>query len=214
MRRHLYSLVLAGQILAFPALAGDGGNVPSRLVVGGLDFAHGDKQVEVFATPSLSLGTLSPISPSVAGFSPPPIPSSVGGTMFDKLEMGGYVAYSHETYGLTSALRNRTTTTGTNLSANYAGPLLGLPGTTALTLGYDWRHTSPLFSPNPLSSGVDSFDTGNTGVSLSLSWNHAITPSLYLGGFAAAQHITPQPDDLLPQPSNAFKLGAGVGVKF
>ena len=214
MRRLFYSSVLAGLVWAFPALAGDGGVMQPRLVPGGLDFAQSDKLVEVVSTPTFSLGTLAPATSGLAGFTPPPVPTASTGTMFDKLEMGGYVAYSQDTYGVSSALRNRPTTTGTNFSASYAGPLMGYEGTTALTVGYDWRHTPSLFSPNQLSSGLDSFDTGNTGVSLSLSWNHPITPSLYLGGFAAAQHITPQADDLLPQPGNAFKVGAGVGVKF
>ena len=209
MRLTVALLMLAGQALLFPAWANE---VP--LVPGGMDIVQGSQQTPIITSQKFSVGTLSPIAPAFNQNVPSLPPISNTGTMFDKLALGGYVTYAMDSYSLSSAIRNRDSITGTDFSAHYPGSVFGLQGTTALTLGVDWHHPTALFSPNSQTSIWDTFETANTGVSLSLSWNHAITPSLYLGGFASAQRSAPQMEDLLPQPNTAFKLGAGMGVKF
>ena len=214
MQLRFFPFLLLALTAALPAKAAD--EVRPRLVPGGMDVIQGDKPVELLTTKDFSVGTLSPIVQGVTGLSPLPLPppSTGTGTMFDKLALGGYVAYSLDKYAVTSTIRNRDSSTGTDFSASYAGSMLGVQGVTALTLGYDWHHPTMLLSSDTPAPGLNAFDAANAGVSLSVSWNHAITPSLYFGGFAAAQHITPQYDDILPQTGNAFKLGAGLGVKF
>ena len=200
-------LFLLGLTVAVPALAQDGTALHPRLVAGGADLAMGDRRVELLSTPNLSVGTLSPLGFGQNGIVPPLPPATTQGTMLDKLAMGGYVTYSQEAYSLSSVLRNRETSAGTNVSASYAG-LLGEKSTTALTLGYDWRrNTGLLANPQP-------FDMTNPGLSLALSWNHALSPNLFFGGFAAAQHTAAQPEEMLTQPGNSYRLGAGLGLKF
>ena len=173
-----------------------------RLVPGGVDIAQGDKRLELMSTQSVSLGTISPIIPAFSGFTtthPTTAPSMTAtGTLFDKLALGGYVAYSLDTYSLSSAVRSKEGATTADFSASYVGALMGYSGTTALTVGYDWRHSATSFSPNIQSTGLDAMDALSSGVSVSLSWNHSITPSLYFGGFASAQHTSPQTLDFSP----------------
>jgi len=215
----LIALLFLNLLVALPAFAGENVDLRPRLVPGGVDIAQGDKRVELLSTQGLSLGTLSPITPALSGLAQPraalvPTALTSSGTLFDKLALGGYVAYSLDTYSLSSAVRSREGATTADLSASYVGALMGYSGTAALTVGYDWRRASSVFSPNIQSSSLDALDALSSGVSVSLSWNHSITPSLYFGGFASAQHTSSQPDELIPQPSNAFRLGAGVGLKF
>ena len=212
------TLVLLGLLSSVPAYAGDDVSLRPRLVPGGVDIAQGDKRIELMSSKGLSLGTLSPITPAFSGFTtarPANSPAlAATGTLFDKLALGGYVAYSLDTYTLSSAVRSREGATTADFSASYVGALMGYPGTAALTVGYDWRRAGSMFSPNTQSSGLDAVDALTSGVSVSLSWNHSVTPSLYFGGFASAQLTSPQALDIMPQPGNTFRLGAGVGLKF
>ena len=198
------------------AWAGDELSIQPRLVPGGVDLFQGDKRVEVLSLRGLSLGTVSPVA-AATSLTPPgtvlPHTSMGAGSFTDKLALGGYVAYNIDSYGISSAVRNHDGASAADVSASYAGTVLGLQGTTALTVGYDWLRPSN-FSVNARTAGIDSLDYSHSGVSLSLSWNHSITPSLYLGGYASALKTSPQADDLTQPPANAFRLGAGMGLKF
>lgn len=206
---------LAGTTL--PALAGEDAGPRPRLVPGGLDLMQGDKRVELLGTESgLSIGKVAPLTAT-----PLALPSTMmlpRTTLYqpsasDKLAAGGYVAYSFDNMALSSALRTRESTTSADLSAIYSPSAIGIPGTAALTLGYDWPRAST-FSLNTHAPGQDTFEPLPHGTSLSLSWNQSITPSLYLGGYASAIRTMPAPDDLMTNTGNAFRLGASLGVKF
>ncbi len=202
--------VLAAQ----PVLADEDLGARPRLVPGGVDIAQGDKRIEVFSMKGLSFGTLSPL-PTAPSAAPARmfVPSATG-TLFDKLALGGYVTYSDDAYGLTTAVRSRNGLNSADLSASTGNSLMGYPGSAAITLGYDWRNPSSIFSPNAQISGLEAFDSYTSGPSVSLSWNHSITPGFYFGGYASAQRTTPQAFDFITQPSNKFLLGASVGLKF
>lgn len=214
MRKTLAFLMCS--LTAMPAFAGEDGGVQPRLVPGGLDLIQGDKRVELLASKGLSIGAVSPLNSTLPSASsnlliPRTANLPLGGAQ--KLAAGGYVAYSFQDMALSSALRTRESTASADLSALYSPSSLGIPGTAALTLGYDWPRSST-FSLNTHAPGQDLLDPLPHGTSLSLSWNQAITPSFYLGGFASAIHALPAPDDLSSNTGNDFRLGASLGVKF
>jgi hypothetical protein len=214
MRRLIIAITLMGFAIATPVFAGDDVVVRPRLVAGGVDIAQSDKRIELVSSHDLSLGAISPLSVTASNLAPLQTFSPVTGAMFDKLALGGYVAYSLDTYSISSALRNHQGETKADLSASYDGNVLGYQGTTAFTLGYDWHRPASIFGSEARPLGLDIFETAHTGLSVSLSWNHSITPSWYFGGFASAQHAAPLPEDLAAPSPNSFKLGAGLGVKF
>lgn len=215
MRKTLACLLLT--LTSLPAFAGQDGSAQPRLVPGGLDLIQGDKRVELLNTQQgLSIGAVSPLTSALPSASsallvPSTASMPLGGAQ--KLAAGGYVAYSFQDMALSSAVRTRESAASADLSALYSPSSLGIPGTAALTLGYDWPRSST-FSLNTHAPGQDMLDPLPHGTSLSLSWNQSITPSLYLGGFASAIHTLPAPDDLSGYNGNAFRLGASLGVKF
>ena len=204
MMYRIVTFLAVGLLAASAALAAEGGDARPQLVPGGIDLAQGVKNVQMLSGSGVSLGTFSPLAAPVL---PAVTPTLVGQ---DKLALGGFVAYSQDDYTLSSAYSNRDGGVKTRLSASYANDWLGLPGTASVSLGYDHHPPNILMPTAPLST----LAPANTGPLLTLSWDHAISPNLYFGGYASAQRITPQADDLSPQPSNVFHLGAGLGVKF
>ena len=179
-----------------------------HLVAGGVNLLQGDRPIEVYATRGLSIGTVSPVLLPTAV---PPTLANI--SLPDKLAMGGYMAFTQDSYNLTSILRDRQGTQGADLSASYAGSLLGHSGVAAFTLGYDWQRANA-FSPSTRTIGLDSLDGLHSGMSMSLSWNQSITPSLHVGGFAGTIRTQPTLDEPGMSPMNAFRLGAGLGLSF
>jgi hypothetical protein len=212
--KRLFSLFVLGVIAAQPVFAGDDAVSRPRLVPGGVDIAQGDKRNEIMSVKGLSFGTLTPL-PSAQLTTPARIfvPSATG-TLFDKLALGGYVAYSSDGYSVSSALRNHNGTTTADLTASLPNSVMDYSGNASINLGYDWHRTTSIFSTNSQISGIDSLEGIASGPSVSLSWNHSVTPGFYFGGYATAQRLIPQSFDFITQPSNKFLLGASVGVKF
>ena len=104
-------------------------------------------------------------------------------------------------------------TTIADFSAAYAG--FGPDSVAAFRLGYELGRAQA-FSVNPAQAGLSAFSgaydpSRSVGdLSLTLSFTHDVTPSLSLGGFAAAgrqegEHTAPE---------NSLRFGAGVGYKF
>jgi hypothetical protein len=209
MVRRLYILMLA-TLLAAPAAAAE---QRPRLVQGGADLFQGERlrlaggevRTEVLSKGALSVGAVvdagQTASPGIG------LPFDGGR---DRLALGGYVGYAFRGTYLSSSLKNSGTTTSADLSAAYAGGLLGLDGVTSLKLGADWTRPSS-FSPNPSQANPASLDASRLGgdVNLSVSLMHDVTPSFSLGGVAAASRPT-TPD----APPAGFMLGAGVGYRF
>lgn len=180
-------------LAACPAFAGD----KPRLVTGSVApgqpvLAAPDNRAELFATGGFSLGAVS----GAAGGDPAP-------------RMGGYAAYSLDAMRLSSSIRGDGGGAMADVSAAYAGGVMGIDGTAALTLGLE-RARPLAFSPNPMQTGLIGAETRPTeDLSLSLSFTHALSPAMSLGGFAAATRS--EEDDTV---HSGFRLGAGLGVKF
>ena len=205
MTYRIATLLAAGLLTASAALAAEGGDARPQLVPGGIDLAQGVKRVQLMSGSGISLGTFSPLAAAL----PVALPRMVTPAGQDKLAAGGFVAFSQDNYTLASTYANREDGSKTRFSASYANDWLGLPGTASLSLGYDRRRANNLvpssFTTQPLTP---------SGPLLTLSWDHAISPNLYFGGYASAQRITPLAEDPLLQASNVYHLGAGLGLKF
>lgn len=181
-------------LAAFPAFAGD----KPRLVTGSLaagqpPLAATELRAEMFSTGGFSLGA---VTSQTATPSEPP-------------RLGGYAAYSFDAMRLSSSIKGDGTGTGADLTASYAGPVMGMDATAALTLGYE-RARPLAFSPNPMQTGLIGAETRpSDDLSVSLSFTHSVSPAMSLGGFAAATR-----SDEDESSHSGFKLGAGLGVKF
>lgn len=147
---------------------------------------------ELFATGGFSLGSV--VAPVAHA---------------DTTATGAYAAYTFDTLRLSSSLKGDGAASMADLTAAYSGALMGLDGTAALSLGYEWARPSA-FSLNPVHNPLmGDFARSANDLSLSLSFTHAVNPSLSLGGFAAA---TRTEED---QAATAgFRLGAGLGWRF
>ncbi|CAA7612821.1 hypothetical protein [Magnetospirillum sp. UT-4] len=183
---------------AAPAFAGEPGR--SRLVAGGIDplDTAGGTRAELLTAGPFSFGAQ---SDATAGH----------------MALGGFVAYAvQDTLSLSSSLMSAPSgqayTASADIVAAYSGGLLGLDGTTALRLGYDWATTGGTFSPNLQHSvlGDAGYHPAAGDLSLSLSFTHPVTPSLSLGGFAAASRAEYESG----AGESDFRLGAGLGVRF
>ncbi len=190
MRR--FCAVLACLVAAAPAFAGEVPSPPPHLALGGFDLGMAERRAELLGGDGLSLGTVS--APSADGH----------------LAVGGYLAYALPDTQLSSSLKGDGLGNSANLSAAYSGGLLGAGGVTALRLGYDWARPSP-FSVNTSQPSYDLLDPPHSTLSLSLSWNHDVTPGLSLGGFAGASRAQPNPD---AASQSDIHVGAGLGMKF
>jgi len=186
-------------LTALPALAGDAAPSRPRLVGGGIDllqadFARGagggERRAEVFGSGPFSAG----------GVSGP-----------ERMALGGYTSYLFDDVRLSSSLKGGGPSQAADLSAAASGAFMGIDGTVAVRLGYEWGNAGS-FSPNPAQMGVNAFDGYRPGsdLSLSLSLTHDVTPGFSFGGFAAASHG----DSDETKAQSGFTLGAGVGLKF
>lgn len=180
-----------------PALPVWAGEERPRLVVGGMNLNGGALQTELYSTKG--------------GFSAGAVSDSSGNS--GRMALGGYAAYAFPDVTVKSSLRGDGDTTIADFSAAYAG--FGPDSVAAFRLGYELGRAQA-FSVNPAQAGLSAFSgaydpSRSVGdLSLTLSFTHDITPSLSLGGFAAAgrqegEHTAPE---------NSLRFGAGVGYKF
>ena len=181
-------------LAALPARAGE---ERPRLVIGGLNLNDGALHTELYATKGgFSAGTVSD-----------------GGLVPGRMALGGYAAFAFPDVTVSSSLKGDGISTMADFSAAYAG--FGPDSVAAFRLGYEMGRAQA-FSVNPAQAGLSAFSgaydpTHSVGdLSLTLSFTHDVTPSLSLGGFAAAgrqegEHTAPE---------NSLRFGAGVGYKF
>ncbi len=197
-------------MVAVPAVAADMGG---RLVAGGAAGAGfnppvampGESRHQLLTGGGFSAGTVtSPMAPPAALALP--FSSEHG-----NLAVGGYVAYGLAETSLSSSLRRSGSTTKADISAAFAGNLLGMDGIAALKLGAAWAGAQG-FSPNPLQPGSILADPnrGNGELNLSLSLMRQVTPAFSFGGVAEAS----RPSWLEPGTPSGYMLGAGMGYRF
>lgn len=209
VRPILVSLLLV-PLLAAPAMAADMGN---RLVAGGASGASGESvrallpevRNPVLSHGGFSLGTVIDSAPSVSTLG---LPFSSGrGT----LAVGGYVAYGMGDMRLSSSLRSDGSAARADISAAYAGSMLGAGNMASLRLGTAWIRPQE-FSLNPSQPGLAYADPyrGAGDLSLSLSLMRQVTPTLSVGGTAEAN----RPGGADGGSSPGFMLGAGMGYRF
>lgn len=186
-------------LAAFPAMAGE----RPRLVAGGVDLSQPDTlagrgnevRTEVLSLGRFSLGAVSE--------------APAAGAVTERMALGGFAAYSFDDVKLATSLKGDAGGMGADLSAAYDGSVMGIDGTTAVKLGYEWARPST-FSLNPSQPGYEAYRPAGD-LSLSLSWTHDVTPSLSFSGFAAATR-TRDDDSVGYEPG--FRLGAGLGYRF
>ncbi|CAA7615957.1 hypothetical protein [Magnetospirillum sp. SS-4] len=198
-------------LAAVPAVAADMGG---RLVAGGASSG-----VAAAPSPALAGETRSPLLVgggfSVGAVASPMATATTLALPFSSgtgnLAVGGYVAYGFAETSLSSSFRRSGSTSRADISAAYAGSLLGVDGVAALRLGAAWTGTQG-FSPNPLQPGAALADPypGDSGFNLSFSLMHQVTPAFSLGGVAEAS----RPAWLDSGNSSGFMLGAGMGYRF
>ena len=168
-----------------------------RLVVGGMNLAQPEVRTELYAGKGgFSLGAASEPATAERG----------------RMALGGYAAYAFQDIKLSSSLKGAGESSLADFSAAYTG---FADSTAALRLGYEWGNTQA-FSVNPAQAGLSAF-TGaydpNRPVgdlTMTLSFTHDVTPSLSLGGFAAATRG--KEDDRARE--SGLHFGAGLGYKF
>lgn len=209
-RRILACVVALPLMATATAHAADMGN---RLVAGGASTVKtealraaplGETRIPLLSNGGFSLGGIADAPASAASLS---LPFSSGR---GNLAVGGYVAYGMKEARLSSSLRSDGATTRADISAAYAGGMLGADSTAALSLGTAWAKPQG-FSPNPAQTGsawANPYSTGND-LNLSLSLMHQVTPAFSLGGVAQASRF-----GAADEPASGFMLGAGLGYKF
>lgn len=169
-----------------------------RLVVGGMTLKGADTRVELLG--------------GAEGFSAGAVSGESGGES-GRMALGGYAAYAFDKVRVSSSLTGDSDKTVADFSAAYAG--FGPDSVAAFRLGYELGRAQA-FSINPAQAGMPAFSggydpTANVGdLSLTLSFTHDVTPSLSLGGFAAAS----RQDGEHSAPEKDLRFGAGVGYKF
>lgn len=190
-----FAIVVASILVAAPAVAGDVAR--PRLVAGGMDLSQPELRTELFANGAFSAGAASDASSADHG----------------RMALGGYAAYAFRDLNLSSSFKGDTFMSAADFSASYLGGIMGVDGVAAMKLGYQWGKQA--FSVNPAQAGRSAFTGGYDpsrpvgDLSLTLSFTHDVTPSLSLGGFAAA---TRKDDE--QQTESSLRFGAGVGYKF
>ncbi|MDO8605361.1 MAG: hypothetical protein Q7R40_02385 [Phaeospirillum sp.] len=205
----LVSLLLL-PLLAAPVMAADMGN---RLVAGGASgvggesprVGMGDLHSPVLTLGGFSLGSVIDAVPSISTLGLP-FASSRGG-----LAVGGYVSYGRGDLRLSSSLRGDGAMARADVTAAYAGAVLGVGNVASLQLGAAVARSQG-FSVNPLQPGLALSDShrGSDDLNLSFSLMHQVTPALSFGGTAGAN----QPNWSESVSSPGFMLGAGMGYRF
>ncbi|CAA7627460.1 conserved exported hypothetical protein [Candidatus Terasakiella magnetica] len=207
----LLSMALVPLLTAAPGLAVEqsvrlvpGGAAPSARVET-LRTSLGEVRTPVLSVGPFSLGALSETAPSPSLHAPSF--SSAGGA----LAVGGYVAFGLSETRISTAFRGSPSRLAADVSAAYAGSLLGSDSIAALRLGAGWAKPSG-FSPNAVQMGpslADPFQSGGD-VNLSLSLIRDVTPSVSFSGLAEAVRGTGGET----HTSSGFMLGAGMGYRF
>ncbi|RAU20166.1 hypothetical protein CU669_19725 [Paramagnetospirillum kuznetsovii] len=197
------------------AVSAQAADMGSRLVVGGASIgtandplrssSFGETRLPLISGGGFSLGAVTEPSAATSVLTLP-FASGRG-----NLAVGGYMAYGLNETRLSSSLRSDGTATRANISAAYAGGLLGAGGTAALSLDSVWTKPQS-FSLNrlqPSSALSDPYDAGSD-LNLSLSLMRQMTPSFSVGGVAQANRLSGS-----DQPTTSgFMLGAGLGYRF
>ncbi|OAN50123.1 hypothetical protein A6A04_01565 [Paramagnetospirillum marisnigri] len=213
-RRLLLALTLALPLMAAgQALAAEAGN---RLVAGGASGLSGGSALRAQSIGETRLPLLTSGAFSVGGIAEPSRSASALSLPWSgqgNLAVGGYIAYGMGDGRLTSSLTSDGGAMRANISAAYAGGLLGNASTAALSLGSVWAKPQG-FSPNPLQAGPGLTDPAasqsGTDLNLSLSLTHQMTPSFSFGGIAQANKLGGEDKTT----GSGFMLGAGMGLKF
>ncbi|MBX9634431.1 MAG: hypothetical protein K2X44_05555 [Magnetospirillum sp.] len=193
-----FAFVVTCILVAAPAVAGE--SARPRLVAGGMDLSQPETRAELFSKGSFSAGAVSDSTPTEHGR--------------ERMALGGYAAYAFRDMNLSSSLKGDSFASAADLSASYLGGIMGVDGVASVKLGYQWGRQQA-FSVNPAQAGRSAFSGGyDVGqpmgdLSLTFSFTHDVTPSLSLGGFAAA---TRKDDEREVEPG--LRFGAGVGYKF
>jgi hypothetical protein len=191
-----FAIVVASILVTAPAVAGDAAR--PRLVAGGMDLSQPELRTELFAKGAFSAGAASDASSAEHG----------------RMALGGYAAYAFRDLNLSSSFKGDSFVSTADFSAAYMGGIMGVDGVAAVKLGYQWGKQQA-FSVNPAQAGLSAFTGGYDpsrpvgDLSLTLSFTHDVTPSLSLGGFAAA---TRKDDER--EAESGLRFGAGVGYKF
>lgn len=199
------AFLISCMLVSAPAVAGEAER--PRLVVGGMNLSQSDVRTELFATSGFTAGAVSAFTPGAAASNPVE-------TGRDRMALGGYAAYAFRDLQLSSAVMGDGTASSADFSAAYMGGVMGVNGVASVTLGYEWGK-GQAFSVNPAQAGLTAFsgayDPAHSlnDVSLTLSFTHDVTPSLSLGGFAAANR-----KDGEGEAVRDLHFGAGVGYKF
>lgn len=194
-----FTLVVSCLLVAAPAVAAE--TVRPRLVTGGMDLSQPELRTELFATGAFSAGAVADATPTEHGR--------------ERMALGGYAAYAFRDLTLSSSLKGDASASNADFNLSYLGGIMGVTGIASAKLGYQWGAKQQAFSPNPAQSGLAAFSGGYdmtqpiSDLSLTLSFTHDVTPSLSLGGFAAASR---KDDTRETEPS--LRFGAGVGYKF
>lgn len=193
-----FAFVVSCILAAAPAVAGEAGR--PRLVAGGMDMSQPEQRTELFATGGFAAGAVSDTTPTEHGR--------------ERMALGGYAAYAFRDLNLSTSFKGDSFASAADFSASYLGGIMGVDGIASVKLGYEWGKQQA-FSVNPAQAGLSAFsntyDAGQSvgDLSLTLSFTHDVTPSLSLGGFAAA---TRKDDERAPE--SGLRFGAGVGYKF
>lgn len=193
-----FAFVVSCILVAAPAVAGEAAR--PRLVAGGMDLSQPDLRTELFAKGAFSAGAVSDTTPAEQGR--------------ERMALGGYAAYAFRDVNLSSSFKGDSFASIADFSASYLGGIMGVDGVAAAKLGYQWGKQQA-FSVNPAQAGLSAFSGGYDpsrpvgDLSLTLSFTHDVTPSLSLGGFAAATR-----KDAESETPSGLRFGAGVGYKF
>ncbi|MGE5545751.1 MAG: hypothetical protein ACM33T_02555 [Solirubrobacterales bacterium] len=194
------AVVVAIGLLA--AASAQAGEARPRLVTGGMPAftpqamvtAAGDAKANLFTSHGLTLGAL---------LNAPPSAGADGGPA-----SGAFATYAIDSFAFTTALKVGAAGNAGEASAVYASEL----GRAALSLGYEWTGRPAAFSLNPWQPSLmaEGLRPANDTATLALSFTRDVTPSLSVGGFAAA--VRSEYDD---RPTEqGFRLGAALGYRF
>ncbi|MBC7905627.1 MAG: hypothetical protein H7Y60_02635 [Rhodospirillaceae bacterium] len=193
-----FAFVVSCILVAAPAVAGEAAR--PRLVAGGMDLSQPELRTELFTKGAFSAGAVADSTPTEHGR--------------ERMALGGYAAYAFRDLKFSSSLKGDSVASSADFSASYLGGVMGVDGIASAKLGYQWGKQQA-FSVNPAQAGLSAFSGSYDpsrpvgDLSLTLSFTHDVTPSLSLGGFAAA---TRKDDDR--EPESGLRFGAGVGYKF
>ncbi len=185
-----------------PAWAEDGaGKAPYWSLGGALRSADAAARVVVWDGGSMTAGLAQPDQ------------SPVAGPVLKGMQLGGFLAWQGEDYRFDAILAPAIDRSFVAAFGASAGALPGEAGTSyGVHLGAAW--SGERFTVNPQSGfGLAEVTAPSKDLNLTVSVNHALTPSLSVVGTAEARHsMGPPPDGGTVQ--NRIIFGAGLGYRF